>query len=142
MGLPSRITTILQGESLLNDATAITAFRVALAAAVGEGATWAGESASSCSRRSAAGGRLVLMAPLHWLRIHVKEALLQNTLSLLIPFAAYAAAEQVHASGVIAVVVVALYLGTARGRSTSPPASRRKRSGRWSRSSWSPRCSR
>ncbi|MBO0511235.1 cation:proton antiporter domain-containing protein, partial [Streptomyces beijiangensis] len=37
VGLPSRITTILQGESLVNDATAITAYKVALAAAVGEG---------------------------------------------------------------------------------------------------------
>src|SRR5262249_28046589 len=37
--------------------------------------------------------------------------LLQNTLSLLIPFVAYGVAEQVHASGVLAVVVVALYLG-------------------------------
>ncbi len=51
------------------------------------------------------------MVPLHWLRTHVKEALLKNTLSLLIPFVAYAVAEQVHASGVLAVVVVALYLG-------------------------------
>ena len=51
------------------------------------------------------------MVPIHWLRTHLKEALLQNTLSLLIPFVAYAAAEQVHASGVLAVVVVALYLG-------------------------------
>ena len=42
VGCPSRITTILQGESLLNDATAITAYRVALAAAVGEGASWGG----------------------------------------------------------------------------------------------------
>ena len=112
VGLPSRITTILQGESLLNDATAITAFRVAVAAAVGEGATWAGGVGEFLL--AAVGGvavGLVLMAPLHWLRVHVKEALLQNTLSLLIPFAAYAAAEQVHASGVIAVVVVALYLG-------------------------------
>lgn len=112
VGLPSRITTILQGESLLNDATAITAFRVAVAAAVGEGATWAG--GISEFLLAAFGGLafgLVLMVPLHWLRTHVKEALLQNTLSLLIPFAAYAAAEQVHASGVIAVVVVALYLG-------------------------------
>ena len=41
LGLPPRITTILQGESLVNDATAITAYKVALAAAVGEGATWA-----------------------------------------------------------------------------------------------------
>ncbi|CAL9297236.1 Na+/H+ antiporter [Streptomyces olindensis] len=112
VGLPSRITTILQGESLLNDATAITAYRVALAAAVGEGATWAGGIGEFLV--AAVGGvlfGLVLMAPIHWLRTHVKEALLQNTLSLLIPFVAYAAAEQVHASGVLAVVVVALYLG-------------------------------
>ncbi len=112
VGLPNRITTILQGESLVNDATAITAFRVALAAAVGEGATWAGGVVEFLI--AAVGGvgvGLVLMVPLHWLRTHVKEALLQNTLSLLIPFAAYAVAEQVHASGVLAVVVVALYLG-------------------------------
>ncbi|MEV1078840.1 Na+/H+ antiporter [Streptomyces sp. NPDC050211] len=112
VGLPSRITTILQGESLVNDATAITAYRVALAAAVGEGATWAGGIAEFVV--AAVGGvgiGLVLMVPIHWLRVHVKEALLQNTLSLMIPFVAYAAAEQVHASGVLAVVVVALYLG-------------------------------
>ena len=112
VGLPSRITTILQGESLVNDATAITAYRVALAAAVGEGATWAGGIGEFLL--AAVGGvgfGLVLMVPIHWLRTHLKEALLQNTLSLLIPFVAYAAAEQVHASGVLAVVVVALYLG-------------------------------
>ncbi|MFI6209577.1 Na+/H+ antiporter [Streptomyces sp. NPDC051041] len=112
VGLPSRITTILQGESLLNDATAITAYKVALAAAVGEGATWAGGIAEFLV--AAVGGigvGLVLMVPIHWLRTHLREAMLQNTLSLLIPFVAYAAAEQVHASGVLAVVVVALHLG-------------------------------
>lgn len=112
VGLPSRITTILQGESLLNDATAITAYKVALAAAVGEGATWAGGIGEFLL--AAVGGvgvGLVLMAPLHWLRTHLSEPLLQNTLSLLIPFVAYGVAEQVHASGVLAVVVVALYLG-------------------------------
>ncbi|MFF3344092.1 Na+/H+ antiporter [Streptomyces sp. NPDC002779] len=112
VGLPSRITTILQGESLVNDATAITAYRVALAAAVGEGATWAGGIGEFLL--AAFGGigiGLVLMVPIHWLRTHVKEALFQNTLSLLIPFVAYAVAEQVHASGVLAVVVVALWLG-------------------------------
>ncbi|MEU2425237.1 Na+/H+ antiporter [Streptomyces sp. NPDC007851] len=112
VGLPSRITTILQGESLLNDATAITAYKVALAAAVGAGATWAGGIEEFLL--AAVGGvgiGLLLMAPLHWLRTHLKEPLLQNTLSLLIPFVAYAVAEQLHASGVLAVVVVALYLG-------------------------------
>ncbi len=112
VGLPSRITTILQGESLLNDATAITAYKVALAAAIGEGATWAGGIEEFLI--AAVGGvgvGLLLMAPLHWLRTHLREPLLQNTLSLLIPFVAYSVAEQVHASGVLAVVVVALYLG-------------------------------
>ncbi|MFD1657873.1 Na+/H+ antiporter [Streptomyces caeni] len=112
VGLPSRITTILQGESLVNDATAITAYKVALAAAVGEGATWVGGVREFLL--AAVGGvavGLLLMVPIHWLRTHLKEALLQNTLSLLIPFAAYGIAEWAHASGVLAVVVVALYLG-------------------------------
>ncbi|MEV4438920.1 Na+/H+ antiporter [Streptomyces sp. NPDC049577] len=112
LGLPNRVTTILQGESLLNDATAITAYRVALAAAVGEGAGWVtGVREFAVAALGGIGVGLVLMVPLHWLRKHLREPLLQNTLSLLIPFAAYAAAEQVHASGVLAVVVVALYLG-------------------------------
>ncbi|MET7702907.1 Na+/H+ antiporter [Streptomyces sp. NPDC005485] len=112
VGLPSHITTILQGESLVNDATAITAYKVALAAAIGEGATWAGGIGEFLL--AAVGGvvvGLVLMMPIHWLRTHLNEALLQNTLSLLIPFVAYGVAEQVHASGVLAVVVVALYVG-------------------------------
>ncbi|MFI9205086.1 Na+/H+ antiporter [Streptomyces sp. NPDC053048] len=112
LGLPSRITTILQGESLVNDATAITAYRVALAAALGEGVGWAeGIREFAVAAAGGIGVGLVLMVPIHWLRTHVREPLLQNTLSLLIPFAAYAAAEQVEASGVLAVVVVALYLG-------------------------------
>ncbi|MFI2778648.1 Na+/H+ antiporter [Streptomyces sp. ALB3] len=112
VGLPARVTTILQGESLVNDATAITAFKVALAAAVGEGVSWgAGAGEFVLASVGGIGVGLLLMVPLHWLRTHLKEALLQNTLSLLIPFVAYAAAERVHASGVLAVVVVALYLG-------------------------------
>ncbi|MET7516317.1 Na+/H+ antiporter [Streptomyces sp. NPDC005480] len=112
VGLPARITTILQGESLVNDATAITAYKVALAAAVGEGASWAGGIREFLvASIGGVGVGLVLMVPLHWLRTHLKEAILQNTLSLLIPFVAYAAAEQVGASGVLAVVTVALYLG-------------------------------
>ncbi|MGW1870077.1 Na+/H+ antiporter [Streptomyces mauvecolor] len=110
--LPNRITTILQGESLVNDATAITAYKVALASAVGAGATWGGGLKEfALASVGGIGVGLVLMLPIHWLRRHLHEALLQNTLSLLIPFVAYAAAEQVGASGVLAVVVVALYLG-------------------------------
>ncbi|MFK0256712.1 Na+/H+ antiporter [Streptomyces sp. NPDC090445] len=112
LGLPNRITTILQGESLVNDATAITAYKVALAAAVGVSAGWAGGIAEFLlASVGGVGMGLVLMVPIHHLRTRLREPLLQNTLSLLIPFVAYAAAERVHASGVLAVVVVALYLG-------------------------------
>ncbi|MFD0266837.1 Na+/H+ antiporter [Streptomyces sp. NPDC127106] len=112
LGLPNRITTILQGESLVNDATAITAYKVALAAAVGTSAGWAGGIAEFLlASVGGVGMGLVLMVPIHQLRTRLREPLLQNTLSLLIPFVAYAAAERVHASGVLAVVVVALYLG-------------------------------
>ncbi|MFI1280371.1 Na+/H+ antiporter [Streptomyces sp. NPDC020858] len=110
--LPNRITTILQGESLVNDATAITAYKVALAAAVGVSAGWAGGIAEFLlASVGGIGVGLLLMVPIHQLRKRMKDPLLQNTLSLLIPFVAYAAAERVHASGVLAVVVVALYIG-------------------------------
>ncbi|MFJ2740365.1 Na+/H+ antiporter [Streptomyces sp. NPDC087440] len=112
LGLPARTTAILQGESLVNDATAITAYKVALAAAVGEGASWsAGVQEFLVAAVGGVGVGLLLMVPLHWLRTRLKEPILQNTLSLLIPFVAYATAEYVHASGVLAVVVVALFLG-------------------------------
>ncbi|MET9855040.1 Na+/H+ antiporter [Streptomyces sp. NPDC006450] len=112
LGLPNRITTILQGESLVNDATAITAFKVALAAAVGASAGWAdGIQEFLLASVGGVAVGLLLMVPIHVLRKRLREPLLQNTLSLLIPFVAYAAAERVHASGVLAVVVVALYLG-------------------------------
>ncbi|MGY5124516.1 Na+/H+ antiporter [Streptomyces nigrescens] len=113
LGLPHRITTILQGESLFNDATAITAYKVLVAAAIGAGATWGdGVKQFAIASVGGIGIGVLLMVPLHWLRVRLREsALLENTLSLLIPFVAYAAAEQLHASGVLAVVVVALYLG-------------------------------
>jgi CPA1 family monovalent cation:H+ antiporter len=112
VGLPPRLVTILQGESLVNDATAITAYRVALAAAVGEGFSFGsalGEFLLAALGGTAVG--LVLMVPMQWLRCRLRDPLLLNTFSLLVPFVAYAAAEALDASGVIAVVVVGMYLG-------------------------------
>ncbi|MGA5700976.1 Na+/H+ antiporter [Peterkaempfera bronchialis] len=112
VGLPRVLVTILQGESLVNDATAITAYRVAVAAAVGEGFSWG--TAVGHFLLAALGGTavgLAMMVPLQWIRARLASPLLLNTFSLLVPFAAYAAAEAFEASGVIAVVVVGLYLG-------------------------------
>lgn len=110
--LSPRITAVLEGESLANDATAITLFKVTLAVALGEGAGWMGGIADFLL--SAVGGTaigLVLMLPIHWTRRRIREPLLHNTLSLLVPFAVFALAEHVHVSGVLAVVVIALYVG-------------------------------
>ncbi|KWX00504.1 sodium:proton exchanger [Carbonactinospora thermoautotrophica] len=112
VGLPRRIVTILGGESLVNDATALTAYRVAVVAAVSgsfsllEGV---GEFLFAALGGLAIG--LVVAPVLHRLRVRLRDPLLENTLELLTPFAVYFAAERIHASGVLSVVVVGLYLG-------------------------------
>ncbi|WP_214412895.1 Na+/H+ antiporter [Sphaerisporangium fuscum] len=119
LGLPRRIITILVGESLFNDATALTAYRVAVAAVAGEGMSRAGTVTQFAYAAGeflyAAGGGLVigfvLAQAFGWLIGRLRDPLITNTVSLLIPFVSYLAAEAVHASGVLSVVVVGLFLG-------------------------------
>ncbi|WP_433240203.1 Na+/H+ antiporter [Streptosporangium sp. CA-135522] len=112
LGLPRKVVTILVGESLFNDATALTAYRVAIAAAMGAGITW--PDAAGRFLYSALGG-VVVGVVLAWVLARglalLRDALVENTVMLLIPFAVYLAAESVHVSGVIAVVIVGLYIG-------------------------------
>ncbi|MFF5264874.1 Na+/H+ antiporter [Actinomadura viridis] len=112
LGLPRRMVTILVGESLFNDATALTAFRVAVMAAAGAGFTLL-DGTERFLFAAAAGTvvGLLLGPPLHWLRTRLRDPLVENAVTLMAPFAAYLIAEAVHASGVIAVVVSGLYLG-------------------------------
>ncbi len=113
IGLPRRIVTILEGESLLNDATALVALRTALAAtAVGVDALHVTEDFV----RAAGGGALVgflVFLLVAWVRKAVTDPILDTGISLVVPFAAYVAAEYrlIHGSGVIAVVVAGLLLG-------------------------------
>lgn len=112
LGLPRRMVTILVGESLLNDATALTVFRVALAAAVGEGFSLldgAGRFLYAAVVGAAIG--LALGLALQWLRARLDDPLVETAVPIFTPFAAYLLAEAAHASGVIAVVVSGLYLG-------------------------------
>lgn len=112
LGLPRRVVTILIGESLFNDATALTVYRVAVAATLGEGISWL--EATTGFLYSAAGGvviGLVLARCLTWILMRLRDALVENTVMLLIPFGVYLATEAAHASGVIAVVIVGLYVG-------------------------------
>jgi CPA1 family monovalent cation:H+ antiporter len=112
LGLPRQIMTLLGGESLLNDATALTAYKVALAAAIGTAATWS--SGLSTFALAAAGGAVVGGA-LGWLIVAIRswfdDPLVESAIGLVAPFFIYLLAEEVHGSGVIAVVVAALIIG-------------------------------
>ncbi|GAA4225506.1 Na+/H+ antiporter [Actinomadura meridiana] len=112
LGLPRRTVTVLVGESLFNDATALTAFRVALIAATGAGFTLAdGVWRFLFAAAVGAAVGLSLGPPLHWLRTRLNDPLVENGVAVVTPFGAYLIAESLHASGVIAVVVSGLYLG-------------------------------
>ncbi len=112
LGLPRRIMTLLGGESLLNDATALTAYRVALTAAVGAAATFTG---GLVTFALAAGGGIVIGVALGsviaFIRARLDDPLVESAVGLIAPFVIYLTAEQAHGSGVLAVVVAALILG-------------------------------
>jgi Na+/H+ antiporter len=128
LGVPRRIVTILEGESLVNDATGIVAYRIAVGAVVaGTFSLW---QAGLQFIIGAVGGIAVGLAvgwAVLWARRHVSEdPSVQNTISLLTPFAAYLLAEEpshyawkelLHLpgefafSGVLSVVATGLYVG-------------------------------
>lgn len=113
VGLPRRVVTILEGESLVNDATALVCLRTALAAAA---VTPTVLEVGLDFLRAAGGGVLIgflVAIVLAKVRKRFTDPVLDTTLSLTAPFIAYVAAENhyVHASGVLAVVVTGLILG-------------------------------
>ncbi len=108
IGLPRRVVTILEGESLLNDATALVALRTALAASA---VAWhVGLEFLVAAGGGAAIGGLAFVI-VGFIRKRVTDPLLDTAISLVIPFASYIVAEEIHASGVVAVVVAGLLLG-------------------------------
>ncbi|KAB1139690.1 Na+/H+ antiporter [Micromonospora sp. DT46] len=111
-GMSPRLTTLVEGEGLLNDATALTILQVAVATAIG-GRFSVGHAVGDFLF-VAAGGLAVGMAVawvIAYLRKMASDPLTDNALSLGTPFAAYVAAESLHVSGVLAVVVAGLWLG-------------------------------
>ena len=111
-GMPARLQTLIEGEGLLNDATALVLYSVAVSAAIGGGFS-PGEAAGQLL--FAAAGGLAIGLAVAWVvgrvRRRLEEPLVENALSLATPFLAFLPAEQVHASGVLAVVVCGLVLG-------------------------------
>jgi Na+/H+ antiporter len=131
VGLPRNLITLIQGEGLLNDATALTILSVAVAAAVGDGFSW--WSAMGDFLLAATGGvvvGVVVAYVIRALRPIMRDPLIANAVSLATPFAAYVLAEEVHVSGVLAVVVAGLIVGHDAPR-LSTGASRLQTSAVW-----------
>jgi Na+/H+ antiporter len=116
--LPRRVLTTVRAESLINDGTALVLFAVSTAVAVGVtrpsplaiGAQFVGSYAGGVAAGLLAGGLVVLI------RRRLDDPQREGTLSVLTPFLAFLGAEVVHASGVVAVVVVGLVLTHASPR--------------------------
>jgi Na+/H+ antiporter len=110
--LPRDLLVILEGESLANDATALVAYQVALAAAVS--GTFSLPKASLELLLAGAGGIAIGLATgwcVGWVRLHMaRSSVVENTVSLLSPFVAFVPANQLGCSGVLAVVAMALFL--------------------------------
>jgi monovalent cation/hydrogen antiporter len=112
--LPRRLLTVITGESMLNDGTALTLYAVGVSAAAVSVATPSPLSVVGSLVVISAGGiavGLVLGVGIHRLRMRLRDPLAESALSLLTPFAAYLAADSLHVSGILAVVVTGLYLG-------------------------------
>lgn len=112
LGLSHKTTTILEGESLINDASALVTYHFAIAAAMGTAFVFWKASLEFIVLM--AGGVLVglviskLLAVI--LKIVHKNDLVTISFMLLMPFATYLLAEELHVSGVIAVVVLGIMI--------------------------------
>lgn len=112
LGAPRRTVAILEGESLVNDATGLIAYRYAVAAVVAGGfSLWA---AGMQFLVSGVGGVAIGLA-LAWLvgqlQRRLEDPVIEITLSFLVPYGVYLAAEQARVSGVLAVAVAGIYAG-------------------------------
>jgi Na+/H+ antiporter len=110
--LPPRIETVLEGESLVNDATALVALQFAIVA-LSTGSFSLGSAAVRFAFVAIGGigfGLLVGIV-MRWVHRHLDDPPVQITLSLLTPFLAYLPAERLHVSGVLATVTAGIYLG-------------------------------
>ncbi|QKW05980.1 Na+/H+ antiporter [Streptomyces sp. NA04227] len=111
LGLPRRLLSILEGEGLFNDVTAIVLYNVAITAAV-SGSFSLGEAALDLVLSAVVA--LVIGLALGWasgqVMARLDDSTLQVGLSVLVPYASYIVAEELHGSGVLSVLVTALYL--------------------------------
>lgn len=111
MSVPRRIVSVVEGESLVNDGTALVAYRVAVMAVGGTFSIWeAGWEFVSGAVVGVAIG-LAVGWVISEIRRRLDDVLVEITISLLTGYAAYVPAEALHVSGVLAAVTAGVVLG-------------------------------
>ncbi|MET0811332.1 MAG: Na+/H+ antiporter [Thermoleophilaceae bacterium] len=131
VGAPRRIVNLIEGESLVNDATALVAYRVAVAAAVG--GTFSAVDAGLEFLLAAAGGVAIGLAVgfvIGEIRRRLEDPVTEITISLLTAYAAFIPADELGLSGVLAAVSAGVYLGW-RAPELISPETRLQAFGTW-----------
>lgn len=111
LGLPPRLMSVLEGESLMNDATALVLLRTALAAVMGTFSFWQSlrDFAVAVLVALVVGGLIAGITIK--VRARISDPVLTSTISFFVPFLAYFPTEELHGSGVLATVVAGVITG-------------------------------
>lgn len=118
VGLPSRIVDVLEGESLINDATGLLALQFATAIIVSRTVPTASEGLLTLLWLTAAGISVGLLVAwlVSLLERHINDGPIEIAISVLVPYAVYFLADEIHASGVLAVIAAGWFLSRESGR--------------------------
>jgi CPA1 family monovalent cation:H+ antiporter len=124
VGLPQRIIDVLEGESLVNDATSLVALEFSVAMLVSNEVPTVSAGALRLLYLIAVGVLIGLLTGrlIRWGQVRLTDAPIEVTLTVVAPYLSYVAAESLHASGVLATVACGLYLGYKRSQSLSTRA--------------------
>jgi CPA1 family monovalent cation:H+ antiporter len=112
IGLPKRITDILEGESLVNDATGLLALEFGISILLKNETPTATDAVLRLTYLIIAGIAVGLVTAwiVNWIEQRIDDGPIEIAISILVPYAAYFTADALHASGVLAVVACGLYL--------------------------------
>lgn len=121
LSLPPRVQALVQAESLFNDATSLLLFRVALSLAIASGVVSWGHTLAEFAVLAGGGVAVgaVIAGGAFLIRRRTEDPVLETVVALVTPYGAYVLAESIHASGVTAVVVASVILGTQATRLTN-----------------------
>jgi monovalent cation/hydrogen antiporter len=122
LGLPKRLVYILEGESLVNDATGLVALTFAVALVVTGESPTVGQGVLRLGYLIGVGIAIGLLIGLvvEWFERRLEDGPIEITVSIIVPYVVYLAAEAAHASGVMALIACGLYLARKSSEFFSP----------------------